>query len=477
MCDRKPDDMPSTSYMKRIRINEEEQQPNAMDEEAPNQLAIEDIPNNGHDRPQIFKLDVDCVQEMFDWLSIKDISAVSETCTRMQRIAKDYYETNLAAVELEYCYGGFRKSFTDISQSNTTNGFKEFTQKLMISYGVDDEGFRSIGQHCKSLKQINFYVVLLNDTKIGYIKAILSKIETVYIGGRFNKDFYANFLQFCPRLKHLRINYGYSKMLLGTSNQWLLRSYPTLQHLELLIMKLKVPELGIFLERNPSLQILSMNYDAFLININSMLQSKIKLEVLVIYINFRRNFDLMCHHLKQLYGRGFYQRLHIKAMCIDQDGINRFSSLNELEKLYLCTTTVTSRLNLNLLTNLNEFGFDGHFGHLETPPIDFISTAKILVNLERLYFRDTNTEMIEPFIEYSAKLKAIKIHCIKGGNFIALSAWNKKREQLIGARKVRIYLNDEEFVATKWNNKITDFKLIEVKRAESYDWKIPFMIQ
>lgn len=40
--------------------------------------------------PKIFNLDVDCVQEIFDYLSIKDIHSVSETCTQMQRIAGDY---------------------------------------------------------------------------------------------------------------------------------------------------------------------------------------------------------------------------------------------------------------------------------------------------------------------------------------------------------------------------------------------------
>lgn len=63
MSSRKPEDKPGTSQMKRRINSEEEQQTNMVNKEAPNQLATVAVPNevNEESRPQIFKLDVDCV--------------------------------------------------------------------------------------------------------------------------------------------------------------------------------------------------------------------------------------------------------------------------------------------------------------------------------------------------------------------------------------------------------------------------------
>lgn len=47
---------------------------------------------------QIFKLDVDFVQEIFDYLSVVDIYSMSQTCKRMKQITSNYFEANLAEI-------------------------------------------------------------------------------------------------------------------------------------------------------------------------------------------------------------------------------------------------------------------------------------------------------------------------------------------------------------------------------------------
>lgn len=437
---------PSTSQMERRRIDNDEQQPKVMDEEGQNQLAIAAVPNEENEREsrsKIFKLDVDSVQEMLDYLSIKDIHSVSETCTRMQRITVDYLKTYLPSFQMHY-------------DDKLLNGFKEFVQKLVIHRNVNDEGYRYIGLHCKSLKQINFFGTRLTPRRIGYLKPILHQIESVVLYSVIG-DFHEKFLQFCPNLKHLIINFN--RII------WLLRSYPKLEHLELSTLVIReIPELRSFFERNPGLKTFTIGDELFLENINVMLQTKIKLQVLALRCD--NNEEAIYHYLNLLYDQGFYRRLHLQTSVSDQEVIDKIVPLKGLEMLSLLINHDSSMFKLNSLTNLKELCL--HNVNSEECPINLQSTAKSLVNLNRIYFGYAEAEFIEPFIQYSATLKVIKIDHF-GGKYLDLLSLNKKREQLDGAGKVIIYLNEKGYLETKWGNKTTDFKMIEVKRAESYD--------
>lgn len=143
------------------------------------------------------------------------------------------------------------------------------------------------------------------------------------------------------------------------------------------------------------------------------------------------------------------------------------STLNGLEKLHLYLDSNAESLNFSSFTNLKELGLSNYHTKFQ---IDFESSAKSLANLERIYFSCVEPKLIEPFIQHSAKLKGIKIMELQGEKIIDMSEWNEKREKLAGARKLNIYLKEEEFLVTKWNNKRTDFKMFELKRAESHNW-------
>lgn len=143
---------------------------------------------------------------------------------------------------------------------------------------------------------------------------------------------------------------------------------------------------------------------------------------------------------------------------------------------YIFRLDETTKLNLNSFINLKGHGLHVcDYDDLNKFPIDLQSTAKSLVNLERLYFSHIKSEIIEPFIRYSAVLKAIKIHLFRE-KIIYLSSLNRKREHLVGAKKVIIYLREDVYLATKWGNNPTNFNMIEVRREESVEWHVPFSI-
>lgn len=55
----------------------------------------------------IFKLDIDCFEESFDYLPFKDLVNVGETCKRLQRVAGYCYQQNYSAAAVSK-YNGIR---------------------------------------------------------------------------------------------------------------------------------------------------------------------------------------------------------------------------------------------------------------------------------------------------------------------------------------------------------------------------------
>lgn len=125
---------------------------------------------------------------------------------------------------------------------------------------------------------------------------------------------------------------------------------------------------------------------------------------------------------------------------------------------------------MNLLTNLTELDLKTDEVIFPNDSIDLESTAKSLLNLKRLHLENPKSEMIEPFFQNSTKLNGIKIEQSKGDRFINLISLNKKREIFFGAKKVTIFLDESAYLATKWRYKASDLKMIELQRAESWQY-------
>lgn len=48
---------------------------------------------------KIFKLDIDCFDEVFEYLSLKDLHSVGQTCKFMQQVAGQYFRRNYIKAE------------------------------------------------------------------------------------------------------------------------------------------------------------------------------------------------------------------------------------------------------------------------------------------------------------------------------------------------------------------------------------------
>lgn len=60
--------------------------------------------------PNIFKLDIDCFDEIFEYLSIKDLHSFGQTCRAMHKVAGEYFKRNHSAAE-KFCHKDGTKYF------------------------------------------------------------------------------------------------------------------------------------------------------------------------------------------------------------------------------------------------------------------------------------------------------------------------------------------------------------------------------
>lgn len=126
------------------------------------------------------------------------------------------------------------------------------------------------------------------------------------------------------------------------------------------------------------------------------------------------------------------------------------------------------------MPELNELCFD--YGHEE---IDFNSNAKNLINVERIYFRNTQVENIISFIRYAPKVKEIQVDNLQEGThfqngIIDLKALDKERSELPGVCKITIYVSEKVFLSTKRALMKSELGLVTIKRAEAVEWKHVF---
>lgn len=432
-------------------------------------------PSNEQPLASIFKLDVDCFEELFEWLSLGNLRfSLRQTCKRMQEIV-DYY------IQLNY-----------------PRGYEKFDV-------LNDN------EHLKNFCKLDKYIKFSRGSEYSpeNIKHILRNAEMIEISSeRFysstNKlDFYKDFLRYCCNLKCLFINRfnepsHYDDFLIGYENDWLHRKYPKLEHLMLIDFEYDLDEhwnsvsidvykdVRIFFKQNPNIQQISTTI-SFLRNLfrdDLMEESNVQFEQLTIHISFNilyydgsggidinghEETKTICDFLKKLYQKGFYKRLHVYTFDLcESKGLELITNLPALEKLHFESyvyhiTTATMEVLLAQSSSLKELSVQYGFDHTKL--------AQNLNNVERIHLCSRYFDNFLAFIRHSPKVKEIIASSLESGiylknNVIDLTALNNERKALAGARKITIYVAENIYLGTKWASKEITFNLVELKRVD-----------
>lgn len=204
-------------------------------------------------------------------------------------------------------------------------------------------------------------------------------------------------------------------------------------------------------------------------NRSAFLSTGIRLDRLAIEFISENLADNVVSLLDELFERGFYKRLHIYPTEVPNEYFNRIDSLplsDAVEFLRVDFLHIDT-----VLWNLKALEIDIRLDR-STPATNF---PEKFPNLERLYLNIATTEQILPFIRASSRLKMIKIadfmdstHLRHG--FIDVVALNEEREKLPNASKIIIYIEESMVLSTKWANKPTSSKFLELRRFGSAEW-------
>lgn len=394
----------------------------------------------------ICKLDFYCFEQIFEWLSLRDLKNLRQTCKLNKQILDDY-------LKMKYSMN-FRVQKCRMAQLNRMNsvGFEFVNRMVFLGEG-------------------------LNVARFEEMKAILNHIESIeFICPFLNGDFYEDLLKYCTQLKHLMIRNccEESAVIIGNNNEWLNRCYPTLEHIgfDCTSQFFVRTELKSFFERNPTIRTFSIGFDFIWENQKWMLESNIRLDQLDVfnyYVSYRHNvnsFDSVCDLLNKLHQRGFYQRLFLYIDQCERQVVTQINSLCALERLALDFFDINWSF-LPPLHKLKEFYF--YRPNLEIPAMPMNS----LINIKRIDVYEASFDMIIPFIRCCIKLKQVKIKRLRSGNYtkndiIDLVGLNRERKKLLNARKIAIFVEEDIFLKNKWNQEI-NLSFIALKRKASCD--------
>lgn len=408
----------------------------------------------------IFKLNIDCFEALFDYLSLHDLLSLSETCNRLHQLIKYYFHLNNVR--------GFDMREIPISFRRNVDYAYSFVPEIWISPGIM-ETFPKIQSKFR-LEEILLTDLTSKDMEkfINHTK-ILNKIKMLHMHRIDSDEKFHDLFSLCPNLNILKLKKCCIK------SDWMNQRYPSLKYLEFCsIIDSSDSKLPIFLECNPNIRQLRIEFELFWKNRHSFMEANIKLDELIIFeedlFENMEGLNSFYRFLNELYVRDFYKKLHLEYIYLpDTDNHDQLVTLNGLKKLSVHCHV--KRIFFSNLSNLEELNFATYYFYNSNDDDDFAYLTDDLSNIKRINFKKAHIDHMLPFIRHSVKLQKIYVGSLFGGthynqhtHVIDLGALNRKRAQLPNARKITLYVEEHIYLATKWSMKGNNFGLIRMKR-------------
>lgn len=420
-------------------------QSNAKEDEK--ELAVPEVfPLNERTPLAIYKLDKDCWNGVFDWLSMIDVHSFGRTCRTFQRVAGKYFQWKYESIAL-CCKDGRVKM-----PRGRIVDFIPYVQRIRFDYKLNE----TLVSKVSNLKHLELVGITLTEPRIKCFEHILNEIETISMercrcevyGG-----VYESLLKHCTKLKSLKIGDDFVIACLP-------HKYPeTLQRLDILSYDKRFDndELKTFFRLNPNVRNFAINSKCISLNRSFLMESNIKLDDLTVKHISPWEFNNI---LSDLYQRNFYNRLHYYVYVrLLEYQLAAMPGLFTLQMAYNRVTKIPP------LSSLNELMFDQIYKE-NTEQI-----PNMCINLKRLIFCQAFISDILPFIRFSRELKEIKVKHLNGIKSIDVALLNGERKKLNGAQKLVIYVSEDVYLATKWSTWRINRNLIEIQRIESHELK------
>lgn len=415
----------------------------------------------------IFKLDVDCFEKIFDYLSIVELFNVAKTCKLMHKVAGYVFQLHYPfAVGIVDDGHLFLKNHDEVQ--TYVNIFSEYIHSVIFANKSNDISSTQWHQF-KSIKIAHFHYARLKVPKIEIINEMLRNVELVHLTAcQFDDGVFERLLDQCDKLKYLAITLAYK-----CGVNWLHQKYPSLDQVAILPILngcREIEELTVFFEQNPNVRKFFTS-SKFLLD-NKTYIADAKFDDVKILADDDVNFDALCQLLNELYAKGVYKRLCIgffEYFDMKQRFVDQLSTINGLIGVRVPFNVVD--IDLNSLVNLRYLRFDCNINQI----VNMQQLAQNLTNLRLVSFYKAGIDDILPFVCQLPKLKMIAVE--KTDDFrdgINLLVLNKNRQKLqkIAAyvSKVIIYIPEAAYLTTRFKSITMCQQFIEVQRYDLYDF-------
>lgn len=217
------------------------------------------------DYPKIFILNIDCFDEIFDYLPAEALLSLGQTCRIMNQVIGGYVkESYSSAVKLETSDIVHRLSSINRTESAESSCFNQFIRYISLKGVLTFRYIESNATTFTSVSHLYLEDIDLTPRRLNCIHNILNTLEVVEIKNcPLNCNFYETFLRNCVNLKRLYISSVNEDIIQASQNDWLLKKYPKFEHLGLIPQKqlrFNMNDLHRFFELNPQVKSLSTNY-------------------------------------------------------------------------------------------------------------------------------------------------------------------------------------------------------------------------
>lgn len=412
--------------------------------------------------PPYLKLNADCWEHIFDYLSLSDILTMAKTCKRMNQMAgyymREYYPQYRFRLVNAEIYGDDLCLQTD---------FYPFISRLYVRWDTKNNvtKFLSNVNSFDALKTIEFSRGELTKTQVESMQNVLKNVERLFVNQcGIVGDIFGQFANHCPKLKQLDV--ACSRQ---TDTLFFAHHYPALECCRYWESRpAPVTELKTFFETHSKLKEFYTDIGFLLANRDAFMQSTIELDVLTVHLMGYTNFPFeeFTKLLKELYDRHAYKALSLKLSMLHTGYghiSHAISSLPQLQRLQLWGN---SDLDLSRFTDLKELRIHEFYAGT-----DLEMLAKGLPKLEHFVISSGQIETILPFIRHSKKLITIKIGYLELDNLDLLSL-NKERKKLQNACQISIHLDDDAYLHPKWksHNFKLELDLVKITRYDELDF-------
>lgn len=414
--------------------------------------------------------------DLFEYLWLMELYMLGQTCKQMHKWTGNYFKYHFKTTSNHISENGICLFYMGID----TSGFNEFITHTVHS-GVNINELRYLQRHTNDFASVNHLCLSnteIDATRIECLKNVLAKLESVHLKEftmwQVFGDFYDIFLQYCTKLKHLKITKDQGdvcSILRRWRNPWLLREYPNLETVHFEMRRpIRVNRLWSLFEGNPNIRSFGTNVTLLWTNRHELLESNVKLDKLYVIRGIgcenvlTEGVQQLYQLLNQLHEQGFYKRLHFNVDHFKKQDSQHLLSLHGLERLII-KDQLNGIFDLPKMMNLKVLGLPRH---MSSKDIEILAAS--LENLEYLYIDEMKRIDISTIIAQMPRLKQFHV-VVEDKGSLNLVALNKQRERLRGACKVTIFVAQDVYLMTKWKvpNGSIHLSLVDMKRNSADD--------